>query len=117
MNGAISRVSVRRHSSSVANAAAPSGVPGPSQNRRRDRRTYQLDRSSMNAASLRPASAVSNPSSAPVTSAGQRVQLAQHPPVEQRPVRRRRRRASASRRRPAPPAAFAYSTKNDTVFQ
>ena len=66
--GAISLVRVSRHSYSVANAAAPPGVWGPSQNRRRDRRTYQLDRSSMNAPSRRPAALVSNSSKAAVTS-------------------------------------------------
>src|SRR5579862_4060772 len=66
--GAISRVSVSSAVYRVANAAAPSGVAGPSQNRRRDRRTYQLDRSSMNAPSRRPAPTVSNSSSAAVTS-------------------------------------------------
>ncbi len=42
VNGAMSRVTVRRHSCSVCRAAG-----SPSQNRRRERRTYQLDRSSM----------------------------------------------------------------------
>src|SRR5271165_2633550 len=66
--GAISLVSVSSAHFSVANAAAPSGVDGPSQNRRRDRRTYQFDTSSMNAAIRRPAAAESKASSAAVTS-------------------------------------------------
>src|ERR1700756_915361 len=66
--GASSSVSVVTHSYSVANAEAPSEEEGPSQNRRRDRRTYQLDRSSMNMVSRRPAAAVSKASSADVTS-------------------------------------------------
>ena len=64
VNGASSRVSTSRHSYSVASAAG-----SPSQNRRRDRRTYQLDRSSTNSASRRPARAVSKSSSAASTSA------------------------------------------------
>src|SRR5262252_666538 len=66
--GAISLVSVFSAAESVAKAAAPSLVAGPAQKRGRDRRTYQFDRSSMNAASRRPAAAESKASSAPVTS-------------------------------------------------
>ena len=49
VSGAISRVTTYRHSCRVASAAG-----SPSQKRRRERRTYQLDRSSTYAASRRP---------------------------------------------------------------
>ena len=120
MIGAISLVSVSRHSCSVANAAAPSGVPGPSQNRRRDRRTYQLDRSSMNVAIRRPGRGRVERLQRGRDVAHQRVQLAEQPPVEHRPRRGGRR----LRQPPGVPGlalsgrpAFAYRTRNDTVFQ
>ena len=81
--GASSRVSTSRHSCSVASAAG-----SPSQKRRRDRRTYQFDRSSTKSASRGPARCVSKPSSAASTSRTSRLQLGQQPPVEHRPVRR-----------------------------
>ena len=55
VNGAMASVSSRRHSCRVLQRSG-----SPSQNRRRERRTYQLDRSSMNAASSRPATCESN---------------------------------------------------------
>jgi hypothetical protein len=64
MNGASSVVTWVRQVCSVDRAAA-----SPSQNRRREVRTYQFDRSSTNAASRRPARAESKSSSASVTSA------------------------------------------------
>jgi hypothetical protein len=63
VSGAMRRVSTSSVSCSVANAAA-----SPRQNRRRERRTYQLDMSSTNAAMRAPAAWVSNVSSAAVTS-------------------------------------------------
>ena len=62
VNGAMSRVAVRRQLCSVASAAR-----SPSQKRRRDRRTYQFDKSSMKFDSNRPASWVSKSSSAACT--------------------------------------------------
>src|SRR4051794_34307721 len=62
-NGAINRVRTSRHACNVVNAAG-----SPSQNRRRDLRTYQLDRSSTNADSARPARTESKSSSASSTS-------------------------------------------------
>ncbi len=123
MNGASSRVTVSRHSYSVANAAAPSGSAGPTQNRRRERRTYQFDRSSMNAESRRPARAESNASSAESTSAT----VACSSDSAQRSSSGRSAgsgagyapgvQAGASGRVGSAPAAFAYRTKNDAVFQ
>ncbi len=115
VNGAISSVSVVRHSYRVANAAAPSGDPGPSQNRRRDRRTYQLDRSSMNVASRRPAAAVSNPSSQAVTSRT----TACSSPSTHRSSTGRCAAAGADARPSAAvqPPALAYRTRNEAVFQ
>src|SRR5262245_42435151 len=66
--GAISLVNVSSTCVSEAKAAAPSGVDGPSQNLRRDLRTYQFDTSSINEASRRPAAAESKASIAAVTS-------------------------------------------------
>ncbi len=118
--GAISRVSVSSAVYRVANAAAPSGVAGPSQNRRRDRRTYQLDRSSMNAAISRPAAAESNASRAAVTS---RTSVCSEL-SSQRSSTGRSAAAGASASRPgvhpgpAPAAAApAYRTRNEAVFQ
>ena len=53
--GASSKVSVRSASCNVANA-----LGSPSQKRRRERLTYQFDRSSINVASVLPARCVSN---------------------------------------------------------
>ena len=119
MIGAISRVSTCRHSYRVANAADPSWVSGPSQNRRRDRRTYQFDRSSMNAASRRPAAAVSKPSMFEVTS----CVVACSSLSSQRSSSGRSWAGGASaacaglHARPWAAAALAYSTRNETVFQ
>ncbi len=145
MIGASIVVTVTSAACRVANAEAPSGEPGPSQNRRRDRRTYQLDRSSMSAASRRPAAAVSNASRAAVTSrthactsdsshrsssgrepgtgasaASSGVQAAPAPapdPVgpgpEPAPTLSQPRTLSQH----SSALAFAYSTRNDTVFQ
>ena len=55
---------VRRHSRRVAKA-----TPSPSQNRRRERRTYQFERSSTKAAIARPAVVASKSSRRSVTSA------------------------------------------------
>src|SRR5215472_10996264 len=66
--GAISLVNVSSTCVSVAKADAPSGLDGPSQNLRRDLRTYQFDMSSINEASRRPAAAESKASIAAVTS-------------------------------------------------
>ena len=98
MTGAISLVRTTSTSCSVANAAAPSAEEGPSQNRRRDRRTYQFDRSSISAAIRRPAAAESNASSDAVTSRTQALQLRQQPPVQQRPLSGGRRRSAGLRR-------------------
>ena len=62
MKGAISWETVSSAVSSVAKAA-----PSPSQKRRRDPRTYQLERSSTKSAMARPAVVVSNASSRSVT--------------------------------------------------
>ena len=67
VKGAMTRVRVRRASSSVASAAG-----SPSQKRRRERRTYQLERSSMKPAMSRPARCVSNVSRAASTSRASR---------------------------------------------
>ena len=61
--GASSFVRVTRHSCKVPRAAV-----SPSQKRRRDRRTYQLDKSSIKRASARPAICESKSSSAASTS-------------------------------------------------
>jgi hypothetical protein len=63
VNGAISSVTVRRHSCRVDRAPV-----SPFQNLRRFRRTYQLDRSSTKEDRARPAACVSNLSNAAVTS-------------------------------------------------
>src|SRR5260370_41866107 len=97
---------------SGAKAEAPSTEAGPSQNRRRDRRTYQLDRSSMKAASRRPAAAVSNASNNPVTSRTTACSsLSTH-----RSSSGRSARPGAEESAVQPPA-FAYSTRNEAVFQ
>ena len=54
VNGASSWATVSRQVRSVAKAAG-----SPSQKRRRERRTYQFERSSMNAAMARPESVAS----------------------------------------------------------
>ena len=64
VNGARSCAVVSRHSRRVAKAA-----PSPSQKRRRERRTYQFERSSTKAAMARPAVVASKSSSRSVTSA------------------------------------------------
>ena len=108
------------HSYRVANAASPSADPGPAQNRRRDRRTYQLDRSSMNAAIRRPAAAASNASIAAVTSP---ISVCS-PASAHRSSSGRSAAGGASATRPgcqAAPgpaaAARAYSTRNAAVLQ
>ena len=63
VNGAMSRVRTYSDSCRVPRAAG-----SPSQKRRRDERTYQLDRSSMHCDSRRPARSESKSSSAAVTS-------------------------------------------------
>src|SRR5215469_683690 len=108
--GAISLVSVLSVVASVAKAAAPSLVAGPPQKRGRDLRTYQFDRSSMNAASRRPAVAESNASSAPVTS--RTVAFSSLSSQRSRAVL-----ADGGGAGTASPAAPAYSTRNDVVFQ
>src|SRR5712691_3361329 len=113
--GAISSVSVVTHSYSVANAEAPSTEDGPSQNRRRDRRTYQLDRSSMSAASRRPAAAVSKDSSDRVTSRTTVCSsLSSHRSSRGRSATGG---AEASDADGVQPPALAYRTRNDAVFQ
>ncbi len=87
VNGAISRVRPSSTSCSVARAAG-----SPSQKRRRERRTYQFERSSTNWAISRPAVWVSKSSSAAVTPVGHGGELGQRPAVQQRPVGARRRR-------------------------
>ncbi len=67
VNGAMSSVTTYRHSCSVASAAG-----SPAQNRRRERRTYQFDRSSTYAESRRPAFCVSYAASASSTSRASR---------------------------------------------
>ena len=67
VSGAISSVTTYTHSCRVASADG-----SPAQKRRRERRTYQLDRSSTYAASRLPARWVSNTSSASVTPAASR---------------------------------------------
>src|SRR5215469_17930326 len=120
--GAISFVRTTSASCKVANAEAPSAVAGPSQNRRRDRRTYQFDRSSISPASRRPAAAVSNASSDAVTSRT-------HPCSSDSSHRSSSGREAGAgadtadsgvhASPEADPAedAFAYSTRNETVFQ
>ena len=98
------------HSYSVANADAPSADAGPSQNRRRDRRTYQLDRSSMNVASRRPAAAVSKSSSEAVTS---RITACSSLRIH----RSSSGRSAGGAAEGVQPPAFAYRTRNDAVFQ
>src|SRR5579875_161231 len=104
-NGASSRVSTSRHSYRVASAAA-----SPSQNRRRLRRTYQFDKSSINSLSRRPAPAESKDSSALSTSAVVAC------------TRLSAQRSSSGRVSTGgagsdgvQPLAFAYKTKNDAV--
>ena len=63
-SGASSSATVRRHSCSVACAAGSAAF----QNRARERRTYQFERSSTNDSSACAARSASNPSSASVTS-------------------------------------------------
>ncbi len=100
---------------SVANAAAPSDVTGPSQNLRRDLRTYQLDRSSMNRASRRPAVAGSNASSAVVTSRTTRFSsLSSQRSSTGRPAGGG---AGALAAPPCSAAVLAYRIRNETVFQ
>ena len=112
--GASSSVSVVTHSYSVANAAALSSEAGPSQNRRRDRRTYQLDRSSMSAARRRPALAVSKPSSDAVTSWTTACSsLSTHRSSNGRSATL----GADSDPEAVQPPAFAYRTRNEAVFQ
>ena len=108
VSGAISRVTVSSTSCSVRSAAG-----SPCQNRRRERRTYQLDRSSTKADSSLPARWVSKASSARVDLADQGVQLAEQPAVQQRPVGRRR----VGRATGAQPEVRAYRAWKATVFQ
>ena len=94
MIGAISRVSgLQALVQGGERGRRTPGVPGPSQNRRRDRRTYQLDRSSMKPAIRRPGGGGVESLHRRGDVADQRVQLAQHPPVQHRALRRRRRAA------------------------
>ena len=120
--GAISFVSVTSAECRVANAAAPSADSGPSQNRRRDRRTYQFDRSSISAASRRPAAAVSNASSDAVTSRTHACSSdSSHRSSSGRSAGNGADAADSGVHAcpEADPAddAFAYSTRNETVFQ
>src|SRR5215469_4547942 len=108
--GASSLVSVVSVTASVANAAAPSLVARPPQKRGRDLRTYQFDRSSMNAASRRPAAAESKASSAPVTS--RTVAFSSLSSQRSSAVL-----AAGAGAVTASPDAPAYSTRNDAVFQ
>ena len=85
VSGAISRVTVSTTSCSVRSAAL-----SPCQKRRRERRTYQLDRSSTNADSSLPARWVSYASSACVDLVDQRVEFAQQPAVQDRALGRGR---------------------------
>ena len=120
MIGAINRVTVSRHSYRVANAeVGRRRARGPSQNRRRDRRTYQLDRSSRKPAIRRPVPAVSKPSISSVTS---RTSVCSSLST-QRSSTGRCAGAGASPSRsgpqalPSAAAALAYRVRNETVFQ
>ena len=104
-NGASSCEIVVRHSWSVACAAGSDDF----QNRGRERRTYQFDRSSTSSASACAPLNESKASSESVTVRDRAVQPGTDPPVEDvratRPVRARSVAASSSR--------FAYVTKNE----
>src|SRR5580700_5264546 len=112
MIGAMSWVTATRASCSVANAEAPSGDDGPSQNRRRDRRTYQLDMSSTRAASRRPAVALSNASNEAVTS-----RTAACTSDSSHWSSKGRSETGGAADEGVHPEAFAYSTRKETVFQ
>jgi hypothetical protein len=103
VNGASSWATVTRHSRSVANARA-----SPSQNRRRERRTYQLERSSTNVAISRAPPVASNASRRSVT--------ASTVPASRDRIQRSRSVGGAgsasSAGCPAASAAFSYSTRN-----
>src|SRR5215469_257917 len=118
--GAISLVTVSRACDNVAKAAAPSGVDGPLQNLGRDLRTYQFDTSSMKAAIRRPAAAESNASIAIVTSRTTRFSsLSSHRSSGGRSAGG----GGSASARPvvsvgaSAPAALAYKTRNEAVFQ
>src|SRR5215469_2660306 len=118
--GAISFVRTTSASCKVANAEAPSAESGPSQNRRRDRRTYQFDRSAISAATRRPAAAVSNASSEAVTSRTDACTSdSSHRSSSGRSAAPGAEAADSGVHAEPPPDddAFAYSTRNEVVFQ
>ena len=104
--GASSCVRVTRHSCKVAKAAT-----SPSQKRRRERRTYQFDKSSMNFANSRPATCESKPSSALSTFAIKRLSS------EIIHLSINGLSASDGVCESSKLEAFAYKAWNETVFQ
>ena len=110
VSGAISRVTVSQR----PRAGCASAAGSPRQNRRRQRRTYQLDRSSTNAASSLPARWVSNAVQRRVDRRATSVFSSdEQPAVEQRAVGRRPGRPPTG----AQPAVRAYRAWKATVFQ
>jgi hypothetical protein len=108
VNGAMIRVRLSSTSCSVARADG-----SPSQNRRRERRTYQLDRSSTNSAISRPAPCVSKSSSAVVTPSVTAASSAS----AQRSSSGRSARGGAGVAAGSQPFASAYRVKKLAVFQ
>src|SRR5580692_2166323 len=110
--GAISLVSVSRAVCRVAKADAPSSDPVPSQKRRRDRRTYQFERSSMKPPIRRPAVEESKDSIAAVTS-----RTSECSSLSSQRSSSGLEAGAGVGADPNPASALAYMTRNDAVFQ